>query len=127
MLVRHLERTNDFYYIVPLVGKEKDVRSLVNVDGGDGRYRQASFAKDLENPIVFNPLRKEKIVDLIKEHPDIKKGKIKVNTDYLVWMPCIESFSPNVPFHEVSVGNYKVYIRIDGKVFTKLTTDIPGA
>ena len=126
-LVRHLQRKNDFYYIVPLLGKDKNVHSLVNVDGKDGKYRQASFAKDLENPIVFKLLVEEEIAGLIKKHPGIKKEEINVNTRYMVWMPCIESFSPIVPFHEVDIGNYKVYVRIDGKIFTKLTTNIPGA
>lgn len=126
-LVRHLENKNDFYYIVPLVGKDKNVHSLVIVDGKDGSYGQASFAKDLKNPIDFVLLSKEKVKALIEKQLDVKKEKIIVNDRYLVWMPCIESFSPHFPFHEVTIGKYKVYVRIDGKIFTNLTTGIPGA
>ena len=125
-LVRHLANKNDFYYIVPLVGKDKKIRSLVSIHRKDGRYRQGSFAKDLKNPIVFNLFAKEKIINLVAKQLDVKKGKIIVNTDYLVWMPCTESFSPDIPFHEVTVGSYKAYVRIDGKVFTKLTTGNPA-
>lgn len=126
-LVKDLEGKNEFYYIVPLVGKDKTVRSLVNVDCKDGKYRQASFAKDLESPIVFSFLSEKKVIELVRKQLNIKKERIIVNKKYLVWMPCIESFSPNFPFHEVAIGNFKVYVRIDGKVFTALTTDVPGA
>jgi hypothetical protein len=36
-------------------------------------------------------------------------------------MPCVESQSVFLPFRLVKVGNEVRYIRVDGKVFDKLT------
>ena len=44
----------------------------------------------------------------------------------LVWRPCLESLSPFYPFHLVTVGDHRIYIRVDGRVFTKLHTNIAG-
>jgi hypothetical protein len=45
----------------------------------------------------------------------------------LVWEPCLESLSPYYPFRMFIAGVHRLYVRVDGKVFTKLTTDIRGA
>jgi hypothetical protein len=38
----------------------------------------------------------------------------------LVWKPCRESLSPFWPFYLFTVGAYRLYVRIDGAVFTTL-------
>jgi hypothetical protein len=43
-----------------------------------------------------------------------------------IWMPCKESLSPFYPF-QVVVYNYKLfYVRIDGQVFDRLSTNGKG-
>ena len=44
----------------------------------------------------------------------------------LVWKPCVESLSPYYPFHMIIVGDHRLYIRSDGKVFTELHDAGPG-
>jgi hypothetical protein len=40
----------------------------------------------------------------------------------LVWKPCRESWSPHLPFYQIVVGPHVLYLRLDGQVFTQLTT-----
>ena len=48
------------------------------------------------------------------------KGKIIIDP-ILVWKPCVESYSRFLPFYKVKMGNKTVYVRIDGKVYPRLT------
>ena len=40
----------------------------------------------------------------------------------LVWKPCRESWSPHLPFYQIVVGPHVLYVRLDGQVFTQLTS-----
>jgi hypothetical protein len=126
-LVRRLDKKNQYYYIVPLVAKKKNIYSLVNIDGIDAKYRQASFAKDVQHPIVFKILSAKKIVGLVKIRLKLNKVKKVVVSPYLVWKPCIQSFSPNSPFYLVTIDNHSFYVRLDGQIFSELTQGPPGA
>jgi hypothetical protein len=44
----------------------------------------------------------------------------------LVWKPCRESLSPFWPFHMLTIGAHRIYVRIDGAVFTALHDDDRG-
>ena len=44
----------------------------------------------------------------------------------LVWRPCRESLSPFVPFHMVTVGDHRIYVRLDGRIFAGLRLYNPG-
>ena len=44
----------------------------------------------------------------------------------LVWRPCLESLSPFVPFHMVTAGDYRIYVRLDGRIFATLHINVPG-
>lgn len=44
----------------------------------------------------------------------------------LVWEPCLESFSPHLPFMLREKGGLGLFERLDGKVFSGLTTDRKG-
>ena len=43
-----------------------------------------------------------------------------------VWRPCLESLSPFYPIRMVTVGDHRLYIRVDGPVFTSLTLGVHG-
>ena len=55
-----------------------------------------------------------------------RKGRLIVRKEAhglyptLVWQPCRESLSPYYPFFMVTVGAQRIYVRVDGQVFTKL-------
>jgi hypothetical protein len=44
----------------------------------------------------------------------------------LVWRPCLESLSPFFPFHMLTVGDHRIYVRVDGRLFTTLHINLPG-
>ena len=56
-----------------------------------------------------------------------EEGQLRVRPDvacigrHWVWRPCRESLSPYYPFKLVSYGDHRLYVRIDGRVFTSLT------
>lgn len=55
-----------------------------------------------------------------------RKGRLKIRKEAyllyptLVWRPCRESMSPYVPFFMVTVGDRRIYLRVDGQVFPTL-------
>lgn len=51
------------------------------------------------------------------------RGRLLVRKDavclypHLVWRPCRESLSPYYPFFMFTLGNERLYVRVDGAVF----------
>ncbi|MBC7873948.1 MAG: hypothetical protein H7Y01_08130 [Ferruginibacter sp.] len=134
VLVHRLDKPNEFYYIVPLQGEGRNTVSLVNVDARFGNYMQSGFAANETSKISFKPLAKEAILKLLGKRLVMKREK-RVITIYpeaiciypaLVWRPCRESLSPYMPFHMVTVGDERIYIRVDGRVFTSLHINEKG-
>jgi|SRR5450755_2074542 hypothetical protein len=135
VLVQRFDRTNDFYFLVPMETPDKSTHSLVCVDGRFGNYREAAFSKDKDNPLVFEPLNRDQILKLMGNRIQIdQKGTLLiihpeavVISPVMVWMPCLESFSPFLPFYMVIIGNTRIFVRIDGQIFNELTTNFGGA
>jgi hypothetical protein len=136
ILIHRLDAVDQFYYIVPLVDSiTNSICSLMSIDAIAGNYRESAFAKSKTKPIIFKPLGKEEIRKLLSKKLRLKEPKrvLNMNPDVmclyplLVWTPCLESFSPYLPFHMVIIGGYIIFVRIDGKVFTKLSTNVLGA
>ena len=134
VLVQRLDKANSFYYIVPLENANRGVHSLVSIDARFGNLKQSAFARTVEHPLAFKTLEKEEIFKILGKRiilPE-QKGVLNIYRETvciypnLVWMPCKESLSPYWPFHMISVGNHRIYIRIDGEVFTSLTTGLKG-
>jgi hypothetical protein len=107
---------------------------VVSVDARFGNYRQAISVTQADAGIP-QPLSEETIRRLITDRKfelPHRQGALEIRGEIfsiypaLVWRPCRESLTPYVPFHLVTVGDYRLYVRIDGNVFTKLHTDIPG-
>ena len=127
-LVKRLDRSDDYYYIVPMGGTESVPTAAVSVDARFGIYRQS---------IVFKPRSKSSLSMIDRktaaqlvlgnwfELPN-REGRLLVRREavchypLLVWKPCRESLSPFYPFHMFSVGAHRVYVRVDGAVFTEL-------
>ncbi|TAL41148.1 MAG: hypothetical protein EPN92_13415 [Chitinophagaceae bacterium] len=133
VLIQRLDRSKDYYYIVPITDDEKRNYSLICVDARFGNYQQSAFSSDKKKYIRFSPLSKDEIIKKLKEAKELPH-KLK-NTIYpetlciyptLVWKPCKESLSPYLPFHMIIIGENRIYIRIDGEVFTSLTTNEKG-
>ncbi len=135
VLVQLLDSPNEYYYIVPLLGPGRRVQSLIKIDGLEASFKQASFATNPRDPIIFEPLSNAEILKLLGKQVFSKKHKIALNIHpeslgiypCLVWKPCLESLSPLLPFYMIIIGTYRIFIRIDKKLFFELTTNFGGA
>ncbi len=126
-LVLRRDRRNSYYYLVPW-GTERGGKVLTRIDARFGTF---SGLRLLDNQIKseFMGIKAAiKQVDGRRLRLPEELESLKVFRDALcvsptlVWEPCWESWSPNLPFYQFTVGAVTFFVRIDGKVFTKLTT-----
>jgi hypothetical protein len=118
--------TIDFYYMVPLKESNRKIYTVMSIAANNANYQETAFSKDINEPIAFAPLTHAKIINMIKSKYGPQSLKKMSIHPALVWKPCSESRTPYLPFHMVTIGKRKVYIRIDQKMFTKLTTGVSG-
>ena len=134
MLVQRLDRLDSFYYIVPFETRQKAVAAAASVDARFGNYRQAVALPEGGAGIIKTPSTeavRELVMDrrLQLEEP---LGRIKIRKEAfclyptLVWKPCRESLSPFYPFYMFTIGFHRIYVRIDGQVFTALHDNVRG-
>jgi hypothetical protein len=124
-LVQHLDQDDEFYYLVTITKKQGitarlaisgDGTELLEVEGiqEDGTalppyvdpiaiLDAAARRRSAPNSAIFRPA-------LIGRHP------------VLVWKSCQQSTTRFLPFWLVTIRDRLLYIRVDGTVFTKLTT-----
>jgi hypothetical protein len=129
VIVQRLDKKEDYYYLVPMEASNGNVHCLVSVDGRFGDYRESCYAKGIKNPLGFKTLNQKDIYKRIEDwlHQDNKIVVSEFNhktvriDPMMRWKPCKESYSPYLPFYVVSIGKSKLFVRIDGKVFTELT------
>jgi hypothetical protein len=129
-LVQRLDRVDSFYYVVPMQAGKRAVPVLASVDARFGNYRQAVALPErggnVLDHLIFDP--KTALRQVLGERIELgdRQGQLVIRKEAhclyptLVWRPCRESLSPFYPFHMVTVGNHRIYIRVDGKVFTEL-------
>src|SRR5262245_25315025 len=107
---------------------------LVLIDARFGNYLQSARLGAPGNALRgfnFNP---QLVVQrLVGETLNLgRRGRLKIrNGAYslyptLVWRPCRESLSPYVPFFMITVGNQRLFVRVDGQVFPGLHTQDRG-
>lgn len=127
--VLRLDRLNSYYYLVPW-GTDDGVGASVQVDARTGLLQGVRLHQD---PVRKQVLSRKNVLSRIagKRFEIKEKGRLGRLTLYpetacispfLVWRPCQESWSPHLPFYQVTVGNHRLYVRLDGEVFTSLTT-----
>lgn len=127
-LVQRLDRVDDFYWIVPC-GRGEQVTSVVNIDARFGTYLQARALPKGGHPALLT-LDDKEIEDHVyggtHELPG-RLGELRLRPNIAcisrnwVWRPCRESLSPYYPFKLISYGAYRLYLRSDGRIFTRLT------
>lgn len=126
-LVTRLDRPNEFYYLVPMQ-TEEGITALAQVDGRFGIFNSLQL---LEKPVKEWFMPKEKVSRRINGHKfelAEEKGRFVIYpgtyciSPTLVWMPCRQSYSSHLPFYLITVGGQKIYVRMDGAVFTSLNT-----
>jgi hypothetical protein len=123
---------SSFYYLVPF-RRGADVPVVFIVDA----YTRGSHAGSISVPDgtthFATALSREAILDRFAgQRIEVNGGRITLAADnlysHLVWRPCAESPSPYWPFYRFDVGGpesgVKVYVRIDGELFTELHTGL---
>jgi hypothetical protein len=133
LLVQRLDLPDTYYYIVPMQTNREDVSAAVSVDARYGMYNQAAALADRRR-VLFPRLEPESALKLVvgrKFDLEDRKGMLLVRPESiclfptLVWKPCRESLSPFWPFYMITAGGHRLYIRIDGRIFTRLHIE-PG-
>jgi hypothetical protein len=130
MLVQRLDRTDEFYYIVPMESGPNIAHVLVCINARFGDYLQA-VRVSVPGGSAFAGLNFDSLAALAsvldrRFSAGKRRGKFVVRPEAsalyptLVWRPCRESRSPYYPFFMITVGNHKIYVRVDGQVFTRL-------
>ena len=127
LAVLRLDRPNTYYYLVPWQTKGR-VTALTQIDARFGIFHSLQLR---EKPVPQEFLSRQAVLERVAhkrfELPE-KLGRLILYPEVaclsptLVWQPCWESFSPHLPFYQFTVGEHTIYVRVDGEVFTKLTT-----
>jgi len=125
--VARLDRPNTYYYLAPWETAE-GTTALVQVDARFGIFLSLHLR---EQPRREEFLSKEAILKRVAYKSfelEEQRGRLVLRPESaclaptLVWQPCWESWSPHLPFYQFTIGEYTIYVRVDGEVFTKLTT-----
>jgi hypothetical protein len=128
--VLRLDQPNTYYYLVPWETKE-GVTALAQVDARFGIFHSLHLR---EKPARQEFLSRDAILERMAykrfELPE-HRGRLVFYPEVvalsptLVWQPCQESYSPHLPFYQYTIGENTIYVRVDGEVFTQLTTTGP--
>lgn len=127
VLVQRLDRPDEFYFIVPFHLNQATPLAVI-VDARRGDYRQSIVSRDPARTVFAVDERETVAKQVIGRRFELpnQQGFIRVRPEAfcqyptLVWKPCRESLSPFYPFSLFTVGSFRLYVRIDGVVFTEL-------
>jgi hypothetical protein len=134
LLVHRLDRPNDYYYLTPWEQSD-GIMGFLDIDARFGVFRSARAFAQPESELLIGARSSRGLLEAITrrinhrtfELPD-EQGRFKVYPGtycippVLVWKPCRESWSPHLPFYQIVVGPHVLYVRLDGQVFTQLTS-----
>ena len=134
VLVQRLDEIDSYYFIVPYERSRRGVTAAVAVDARFGSYRQAIALPPGGSSILTGLTSNEVISETVGRTLQLegRNGRFTVRKEAyslyptLVWRPCLESLSPFVPFHMLTVGSHQIYVRIDKRIFTSLHINTPG-
>jgi len=134
LLVQRLDRPGDFYYLAPWQQNDR-IAALVDIDARFGIFKSLRVLAAPAKDWLIGRGSSSRLRDALARSLDgntfelpEERGRFKVYPGtycippVLVWKPCRESWSPHLPFYHVVVGGHSLYVRIDGPVFTHLTT-----
>lgn len=132
LLVLRLDKINSYYYLVPWE-KNGVVTAMTRLDARFGFFSGIRLVGDQTKAKMITRNKVMKYVSEMRLDLPEKLGRFRLFPETaclsptLVWQPCWESWSPNLPFYQLTIGNIVIYIRMDGKIFTKLTMTGRGA
>lgn len=129
VLVERLDLPNRIYYIVPFRAAPNVAPLLVNVNAYTGQYLEAQLAPAGTSTHFGAAIDRDEVArrfegqEIKLPDSDIVIRLERENlAENLVWRPCHQSLSPYWPFYMYVVGDFRIYIRIDGVLFFDLTT-----
>jgi hypothetical protein len=131
LLVRRLDTEASYYYLVPSM-VNTNVAGYAQVDARYGNLESVFALKRGAKPFETNIKRVAAKLGGLRISLPQDKGRYRLVKDKfrieksLVWRPCRQSYSPHLPFWQISAGPFTFYQRIDGPVFAQLTLDGKG-
>jgi hypothetical protein len=135
VLVERLDRPGSYYFIVPMGRDASELSAAVGVDARYGDYMQTIALSQRGQPSHLAALDRDTVLRRLRDSPielPEPRGHLILRDNLfcvypaLVWKPCRESLSPFYPFRMISVGEHRIYVRSDGRVFTQLHDDVRG-
>lgn len=128
ILVQRLDHADSFYWIVPQL-RGGLATAAVNIDARFGDYMQARALPESKETALLTLSDDDIDAAIYRELHQLpgERGQLRIRPGvacigrHWVWRPCRESLSPYYPFKQVSYGDHRLYVRIDGRVFTALT------
>lgn len=118
-----------FYYLVPVSRAAGDVPMVMTIDA----YESGGLAEFIAAPegtthFSYALDRDAVLRRFVGQEVEVAEGVVRLEEqdlyEHLVWQPSAESLSPYMPFYRFDVGGpdsgIRVYVRIDGEVFTQL-------
>jgi hypothetical protein len=132
-LIQRLDRLDSFYWMVPM-DREGRTTAAVSIDARSGEYRQAIRLPESDIEVGRFADEDEVLSRVIGERfelPDLE-GRLLAREEavsvypHYVWRPCLQSLSPFYPFRMITIGRHRLYIRLDGPVFTSLRLGVHG-
>jgi hypothetical protein len=134
IIVQRLDRLDDYYYLVPLASERGLTTAAMAVDARFGDFQQAISLPETEEGILRFADREVIFEQVVNRQFELEKfqGYVHARKETITipeiwfWKPCLESLSPFWPFRMVIVGGQRLYVRLDGQVFTTLHEDVHG-
>lgn len=127
LLVKRLDEPDSYYYLSPAMLKG-EVHGFAQIDARFGDLQSVFVLEGTSRPYDLDREGiAKRLLDKPLELPE-EQGQFRLRPDTfclsptLVWRPCRESFSPHLPFWQITAGGQTVYVRADGEVFTQLTS-----
>ena len=130
VLVKRLDRVDTFYYLVPALDGQR-VIGYFQLDARFGLLQSIFLFQRGEGGGVAQLPSADEIQERVSGETFERAGSDPSFRLYdktfcvppcLTWRPCLESWSPHLPFWQLTSGRDTLYLRVDGEAFTRLTT-----
>lgn len=133
VLVRRVDREDDYYYVVTLEkGGKPSARMAIGAQNAallrcHGISKVSRTLSEWIDPLDAIRSREGRTLDLPgQRHPlTVRSGTVSVHP-ILIWKPCAASTSPLLPFHVLTIGDTVAYLRVDGRLYGRLTAGLSG-
>jgi hypothetical protein len=127
-LVQRLDLPDTYYYVVPYVSHGV-LTARLSIDAKTGDLGDIAGVSGGEDDRQLPPWQHAD--DFLKRidrsswdaggSPRVVRAEHAAVAPVMVWKPCEQSRSPQVPFSVVLIGGAAVYVRVDGAHFDRLT------